>query len=160
LPLTGEIADKLAAFWVRKAMAADEPVIRGMVHSARINPTGLRWQHFIVAVRGEHEIIGCGQVKPHRDGSLELASIVVRRQWRGRGVARRLIEELKTNSGPPLWLTCASSLGRFYDKFGFSETAPADHVPRIVRLGLRVFNLLPGLSRRKWRIITMVWAGS
>lgn len=131
-----------------------------MIYAARINPTGVRWQRFIVAVHGHGDIIGCGQVKLHRDGSFELASIVVRRQWRGRGVAREIIETLQARGGPPMWLTCASPLSTFYQKFGFREMASWNGMPLSIVIGSRLLNLALGLFRSKWRIIGMVWTGS
>jgi len=147
-------------FWLRPATAEDGPIIRRMIYAARINPTGLRWQRFIVAVDGQDEVIGCGQVKPHRGGSCELASIVVRRRWRGRGVARQIIEALQTSGGPPMWLTCASPLARFYQKFGFHEIASGSQMPLSIQIGTRFFNLMLRLSGSKWRIIGMVWTDS
>jgi hypothetical protein len=52
---------------------SDLPIIKILVHSARINPTGLSWPHFVVAENNLGEVISCGvQIKPHRDGSSEL----------------------------------------------------------------------------------------
>jgi hypothetical protein len=37
-------------FSLRPATVEDDPAIRGLVHIGRINPTGLDWRRFIVAV--------------------------------------------------------------------------------------------------------------
>ena len=81
-------------FTLRPAAQADDQAIRDLVHIGQINPTGLDWRRFLVAETGQGQVIGCGQVKPHRDGSRELASIVVHPAWRGQGVARAVIERL------------------------------------------------------------------
>ena len=70
-------------FLVRTAIREDFPVIRALILEVHINPTGLDWRHFLVATTCENVIIGCGQIKPHFDGSIELASIAVKKYARG-----------------------------------------------------------------------------
>ncbi len=127
----------LAEFALRRAEAGDAPAIRALVREGRINPFGLDWRRFVVAVTPSGEVIGCGQVKAHRDGSRELASIAVRRAYRGRGVARAIIERLLAENPPPLYLMCRASLGPFYEPFGFQAVAFEEmppHFRRVVRL--------------------------
>ena len=115
-----------------------------MVHTERINPAGLDWRRFVVAVDDEAHAIGCGQVKPHRDGSRELASLVVVPAWRGRGVARAIIEHLVASHPGKLYLTCRAELGPLYEKFGFRAISPSEMTPyfrKLVRLA-GVFELL------------------
>jgi N-acetylglutamate synthase-like GNAT family acetyltransferase len=76
------------------ATQAHQPTIKALIGQARLNPLGVNWRRFVVAVDESGTIIGCGQLKPHRDGSLGLASIVVAPIWRGQGVARAVIEHL------------------------------------------------------------------
>jgi amino-acid N-acetyltransferase len=109
------------AFALRPATAVDASAIKALIRQARINPMGLDWRRFMLAVDGAGAIIGCGQVKPHGDGTRELASIAVVPEWRGRGVARAIIEHWLAATEPPLWLTCASGLIPLYEKFGFCE---------------------------------------
>lgn len=106
-------------FTITAATADHAPLIRNLVTAAGINPTGLDWRRFFVAVSPADEFIGCGQLKPHADGSMELASIAVEPAWRGRGVARALIETLLAGHPGDLYLMCQSSLGALYEKFGF-----------------------------------------
>ena len=114
---------------LRPATAADAAVIRSLVYAARINPTGLDWKRFVVAPGPNGEVIGCAQIKPHRDGSRELASLVVAPAWRGNGVARAIIEHLVANHPGPLYLTCRASLGPFYERFGFRVADEAQLTP-------------------------------
>ena len=90
-----------------------------MIFQVGINPMDLNWRHFVIAVNNDEEFLGCGQVKEHRDGSLELASIAVKPEWRNLGIARKIIEHLIAIYPHPLYLTCRSKLGGFYEKFGF-----------------------------------------
>lgn len=105
---------------IRDATSQDFPKIKSLIRTAQINPTGLEWQRFIVAEYGS-EIIGCGQIKPHRDGSKELASIATTQNYRGRGVASAIIKLLLDEHPGDLYLTCRESLGPFYERFGFQK---------------------------------------
>ncbi len=116
-------------FNLRPARASDDARIRDLVHAARINPMGLDWRRFVVAVTQDGVVIGCGQVKPHRDGSLELASLVVTPEWRGQGVARAVLEYLIAAYPGTLYLTCRASLGPLYEKFGFSRILASQMTP-------------------------------
>lgn len=90
-----------------------------MVRRARLNPFGLDWERFTVAVDGQDGVIGCVQLKRHAGGAVELASLVVRRDWRGRGVGRALIAAMKAESHGGLWLMCRPNLVSYYEKVGF-----------------------------------------
>jgi len=116
----------------------DFSAIRELIHSAQINPTGLDWHRFWVAKTSTEAILGCGQVKPHKDGTLELASIAVNPDWRRQGIASAIIRQLIKLYPGPLYLTCRSSLGEFYRPFGFQVLTPDEMPPyfrRISRLG-------------------------
>src|SRR6266540_3252707 len=78
---------------IRPAVAADQSAIKMIVRAARINPTGLDWPRFLVAEESGG-LIGVGQVKPHRDGSREVASIAVVPEWQGRGVGAAIVRGL------------------------------------------------------------------
>jgi N-acetylglutamate synthase-like GNAT family acetyltransferase len=110
-------------FTLRPARADDADAIRELIHRVRINPSGLKWERFLLAVDEQDDLIGCGQIKPHRDGTRELASIAVVPERRGQGVARAIIERLLAENEPPLYLTCRASLGVMYQKFGFQPVS-------------------------------------
>ena len=71
-------------YTLRQADSTDAGTIRQIISQAHINPTGLAWQRFILAIDEQGNTIACGQLKPHGDGSLELASIAVTPEWRGK----------------------------------------------------------------------------
>lgn len=119
---------------LREAAKADFPAIRALVRQTGINPLGLDWSRFIVAESPAGAFIGCGQLKPHSDGSLELASLAVVPAWRGRGVARLIIQALMAKAPRPLYLTCRGALGPFYEKFGFRVLRPDEMPPYFRRL--------------------------
>ena len=133
-------------FTLRPGTASDVPFIRALVRAARINPTGLDWRRFVVAVTSEGEVIGCGQVKLHRDGSRELASLVVAPAWRGRGVARAIIEHLLATHPGELYLMCRSRLGPLYERFGFRAIDEAE-MPKYFRRVSRLARLVEVLRK-------------
>ncbi len=153
-------------YLLRPAVKTDFPSIRRIIYSARINPGGLDWRRFMVACRadpgGGGEIIGCGQVKPHRDGSRELASIAVVPNWRGQGIARAIIERLMaverargaTSSPQVLYLTCRAHLGPFYEQFGFQRVSFQEMPPYFRRIS-RIVGLLQKLTRREEGLLVM-----
>ena len=126
---------------LRPAIKADAPGIRALVHQAQINPLDLDWPRFVVAVNQDGELVGCGQVKTHRDGSRELASIVVASEFRNQGVARAIIEHLTAQYPGTLYLTCRPSLGAFYEKFGY-QIIQAGEMPVYFRRVSHLFRLM------------------
>ena len=106
---------------LRTAADRDQATIRRIVRAAGINPTGLQWPRFIIA-EDAGDVVGVGQVKPHRDGTRELASIAVipgrRRQGIGSAIVNALIER---EHDEVLHLTCRSELQGFYERFGFQR---------------------------------------
>jgi len=131
-----------------------------MVRAARLNPLGIRWDRFRVAVDNSDNVIGCAQVKGHRDGTRELASLVVRGKWRGRGVGRALVKVLQKEYGPPLWLTSRSSLVPYYQRFGFIEPEEGVYKPAYFRWVSRLVNTLGLIASRGEYLAVMQWDGT
>ncbi|HUF38828.1 MAG TPA: GNAT family N-acetyltransferase [Anaerolineales bacterium] len=117
---------------LRPAIASDELAIQRLIREGRINPMGVRWERFVVIEAPDGELAAIGQVKPHRDGSLELASIVTAPEYRGRGLARRVIEHLVASNPGVLYLMCRADFGPMYEKFGFRDVSEAD-MPKYFR---------------------------
>lgn len=137
-------ASSSQGYTLRPATAADAVTIRQIISQVQINPMGLNWPRFILAIDPDGKVIGCGQVKPHSDSSRELASIAVLPEWRGKGIARAIIEQLLEQHPGRLYLTCRSRLGALYQKFGFQALQFEELPPyfkRISRL-VAVFNKL------------------
>ena len=144
-------------FSLRPATREDFNAVRSLIHEANINPPGLDWRRFMVAVSLDGKIIGCGQVKPHRDGDhqiFELASIAVQPEWRGQGVARALIERLLRDHPGTLYLTCRARLGQFYERFGFSLVAK-EAMPTYYRRLSRFVEILTHRSPADEKMLVM-----
>lgn len=148
-----------AAITYRPAQASDETAIKALIRAVNINPIGLKWQRFLVAIEENGELIGCGQIKMHRDGSRELASIAVQKEWRRQGVAGTLIEHLLAHESPPVWLTCMDRLVPFYEQFGFVEVKGGDGrtIPRYFRLARALFRPIQRVSRIPGYLAIMTW---
>ena len=143
---------------LRTATEDDAPDIRRLVRIGKINPTGLKWQRFVVVVSPRGQVIGCGQVKSHRDGSDELASLVVHPDWRGQGVARMIIEHFAATHAGDLYLMCRAVLGPMYEKFGY-QTVPQEEMPRYFLRIMRMLGLLERVRSDGERVLIMKRAG-
>jgi N-acetylglutamate synthase-like GNAT family acetyltransferase len=156
------MTDTQPAITYRTAQAKDEGAIKALIRAVNINPMGLKWQRFLVAVDGNGRLIGCGQIKSHRDGSRELASIAVQKGWRRQGIAGNIIKHLLAKEAPPVWLTCMNKLVPFYEQFGFVEVQAGDGriLPLYFRQARRFFKLFQWFSRFPGYLAIMTWPAS
>lgn len=145
----------MAEILLRPALEADFPAIKALIHAVQINPNGLDWRRFTVAETPAGQFIGCAQLKPHSGGILELASLAVIPSQRGQGVARLLIEKLAAEAPRPLYLTCRSELGPFYEKFGFHGIFGAELPPYFQRLSWFAW-LINALHLMQVKLLVMV----
>ena len=125
---------------IRQANRADDKTIRKLIYQYRLNPIGIDWRRFRVAVDAKDRVIGCGQVKPHGDGTRELASIVVQQQYRKQGIGRAIIQRLLEENPGVLYLTTRETMGPYYEQFGFYRLLPEK---------------LPPYFRRIWTIVSI-----
>lgn len=100
-------------------------------------------------------MIGCGQIKPHRDGSYELASIAVHPEFREQGVARSIIAHLLESHRDIIYLTCRVELGVFYQKFGFRVASKWD-LPNYFLWVRRLFRMLKTFKLVGEELLVMV----
>jgi N-acetylglutamate synthase-like GNAT family acetyltransferase len=143
-----------ASFSLRPATEADFPEIKALIRQVRINPTGLDWRRFTVAANSSGQMIACAQLKPVPGGLTELASLAVRPLFRHQGIARALIEYLLAEAPRPVYLTCRSSLGKLYEKFGF-RALQADETPPYYRRLQRLAGVFMELTRRNETLFVM-----
>ena len=133
----------MADFILRSATENDSPLIKDLIRRVGINPMDLDWRRFVIAVDGSGKMLGCGQLKPHGKDVIELASIAVEPPYQHQGIARVIIEHLIASGPRPLYLTCRSRLGSFYEKWGFRSIQP---------------NEMPAYFRRLSRLVNVVGA--
>jgi len=144
----------LADFSVRPATEADLPLIDGLVRQTRLNPAGLDWQRFVIAFSTDSDFMGCGQVKLHGRNLRELASIAVRKRYRGLGVAGAMIEALLAAQPRPVYLMCRSGLVPFYEKFGFC-TLLFENMPKYFQRTSQAMSGLEVLRQMQETIVVM-----
>lgn len=136
---------------IRDAAVNDAATIRRIVRAANINPSGLDWPRFVVA-EDAGKIVGVGQVKQHRDGTRELASIAVIPARQAQGIGSAIIRELLSREAGIVHLTCRSGLQGYYERFGFVRLEPRGYPPYFARR-LPVLNAF--LRAFRIRIIVM-----
>ncbi len=147
-----------AAICFRPANADDQRIIRRLVWAEKLNPFQLTWKNFRLACLETGPVIGCAQVKQHFDGTRELASLVVLKEWRNRGIARALVEGWLADSTPPLYLTCRATLQTFYERFGFRALTEEELPPYFARIW-QVFRWLRRFAPRNSGLSVMRWDG-
>jgi amino-acid N-acetyltransferase len=141
-------------YTLRPARESESGQIKALIHSVGINPMGLDWKRFIVAVNEQDEMVGCGQLKPHGADILELASIAVSPEYRKQGIARMIIENLLTDGSRPVYLTCVSTIGSLYEKFGF-VSIPYEEMPRYYQRISKLAGVMLNLSNRNETLLVM-----
>jgi predicted N-acetyltransferase YhbS len=146
----------MSTYTLRPARETEDATIKSLIHLVGINPMGLDWRRFIVAVDAQDQIIATGQIKPHgaKADLHELASIAVVPEYRGQGLARAIMEHLLRESPRPLYLTCVSSLEPFYQKFGF-YSIEYDDMPRYFQRLTKLAGLVYLLASRDEKLLVM-----
>ena len=144
----------MSNFKLRPANSEDFPAIKKLIHQVQINPTSLDWHRFVVVVDESGRLLGCGQLKPHGKEIIELASIAVEPSDRNKGVARAVIDYLIIQAPRPLYLTCLSSMGGFYEKWGF-QSVKTDEMPLYFRRLVRLVNMLPSWRSHTDELLVM-----
>jgi N-acetylglutamate synthase-like GNAT family acetyltransferase len=131
---------------LRPALESESAQIKNLINLVGINPMGLDWKRFIVAVNDSGQVIACGQIKPHGGDIRELASIAVTPEYQGKGIARVVMEELLAATPRPLYLMCVSRMEDFYVKFGF-RAIPYEMMPRYFQRISNIFRIADVVRR-------------
>ena len=129
---------------IRPAVEQDQAAITAIVRAARLNPIDILWPRFLVAEE-DGRVVGVGQVKPHRDGSRELASIAVIPERQKLGLGSMIVRALIAREHGQLHLMCTAPMAPYYARFGFrrlrSEEMPP-YLRRMERVGRIVTSLM------------------
>lgn len=139
---------------LRRATAHDSAGVHRLIREVRINPTGIDWHRFVIAVSDSGTLLGCGQLRPHAGAITEMASVAVEPAHRGLGIARAIIERLISQAPRPLYLTCRSSLGPFYEKWGFRTLQSSEMPAYFARLS-RLARLMRFAFKDNQRLLIM-----
>jgi amino-acid N-acetyltransferase len=120
---------------IRAASERDGPAVRALMRGERVNPLGLDWRNFVVAV-ADGAVVGCAQLRPAGPGAVELGSLIVHADLRRGGIGARLID---------------AAMARAAGRRVLAVTAAA-HAPWFARWGFRGVGLAaaPWPVRRNW----------
>lgn len=117
-----------------------------MVREANINPMNLKWPNFLIA-EDNGTTVGIGQVKAHRDGSREVASIAVVPSRQGQGIGSLIVTSLlERHRDGVLYLTCELKNQGYYERFGFRRISRKEFPPYFARL-MPIVNTFSRLAR-------------
>lgn len=115
---------------LRQALITDLKSIEDAIKQMQLDDTLIDYHQFIVAeVNGE--FAGFGRIKEYNDAK-ELCSLGVLPKYRGKGISRLLIKELKTKAViKPLHVV--TIIPALFKKFGFEEIIkyPTSLLPKI-----------------------------
>lgn len=143
--------------YIRRATANDQAAIRSIVREAGLNPLHLHWRNFVVA-QHDSAVVGCGQLRPHREGSAELASLAVSPTCQGSGIGTEILRTLTDRTQRDVYLMCEARMRSYYRRFGFSVVSAGD-LPAEMRyyflLGGAFAWLMRTLFRHPVRIVAM-----
>lgn len=139
--------------YIRSAQADDKMQIDSLIRQTGINRFGIDWRRFVV-VEDRGKIVGMGQIKPHWDGTYELASLAVDQDYQGQGIGRVIVQALLANETRTLYLMCVRRMQVYYVFFGFRQIPPA-MMPPSYRLIIHFLNTLLLLIGSRERVIVM-----
>ncbi|MCX6059389.1 MAG: GNAT family N-acetyltransferase [Chloroflexi bacterium] len=139
---------------LRPALESESAQIKDLINLVGINPMGLDWKRFLVAVNDNGQVIACGQIKPHGQDIRELASIAVDPAHQGKSVARALMQQLLSVTTRPVYLMCISKMENFYIKFGF-KTIPYGSMPRYFQRISNIFRIADVVRRSGEELLVM-----
>jgi N-acetylglutamate synthase-like GNAT family acetyltransferase len=144
----------MSNYTIRPALESESIQIKDLIKLVGINPTGLDWKRFLVAVNESGQVIACGQIKPHGGDIRELASIAVLPEFRGQGIARAVIEMLLRENPKPLYLMCISHNGPMYEKFGFQVIEDGE-MPRYFSRIKKLFDIADAFRKTEEDLLVM-----
>jgi N-acetylglutamate synthase-like GNAT family acetyltransferase len=125
---------------IRPALETESKQITDLIHLVGIIPSGLDWRRFVVAVDEAGKVLSCGQLKPHGEGIVELASIATLPEYRGQGLAHAVMDDLLQKAPRPLYLMCIAHNGPMYEKLGFHAIS-VEEMPKYFRRIRKLFDV-------------------
>lgn len=141
---------------IRPARQDEAGAIWRAVVRAKLPPRDLDWRRTLVAEQGGR-MVGVGQLRPHADGSHELASLAVLPAAQGKGAGSALVAALSARAPGRLYLFCREGLVGYYARLGFAPLPTDAPLPaelaRRVAFGRRV---LSWLARVGWNVGELV----
>jgi amino-acid N-acetyltransferase len=143
---------------VRRARPEDQPAITAMVRRARLNPSGLHWEQFVIGER-DGRAVGVAQLRRHPDGTKELASLVVEPGAREHGIATQMVDALLADETAAVYTLIDRRFVDHFARWGFRQVGPGElprPVSRTYLIGRVVTTLGSLLRRQQIRIVPLL----
>ncbi len=145
---------------MRQARPDDQTFITAMVRRARLNPAGLHWEPFVVG-EWDGRAVGIAQLRRHPDGVMELGSLVVEPEMRGRGIATRMVDTLLADEAAAVYVLLDRRFVGHFTRWGFSPV-DAKELPRSISrtylIGRAVTTIGSLIRRQQIRIVPLLRA--
>ena len=135
---------------LRKANAADMPIIQSYVEKFHLDNENLKSEQFIVA-ESRGSIIGFGRVKPYQH-CFELGCVAVLEAYRKRSIGSAVVKRLIQNfPSDDIWIT--TDIPEYFQRFGFQSTTDApqeilDKIKRVCQRGQHPNAIIMLLQRK------------
>jgi amino-acid N-acetyltransferase len=138
---------------ISNAKSSGLSAIESLLKSVWGDTNDISFEQFVVA-KDDDKLIGCVRIKYLDKDCLELTSLAVLEEYRGKKVGSKLMEEiLKKENKRPVYLLCFVDKKIFYTNFGFS-VIESNSLPNILKNEYnRVFNIF---KQQNKEIIAMV----
>lgn len=147
MDLTAPLAQpvtKVSAITIRRGSRSDQASVGELVASERLNPNGIHAENFLLALDGDW-LIGAVQLRCHPDGARELGSLVVRQEYRGRGIAGNLIDTLLAPEPRSVFMITGRRGAKRYRRWGFAPAASHD-IPKSIRTNRAKGQIFGGIN--------------
>jgi N-acetylglutamate synthase-like GNAT family acetyltransferase len=106
---------------IRPARPADRAEVLALLESQKGLEIAFEPEEFMVATEGG-QVVACGRLRTHADGSLELASVATHPGHRGRGVASALVQALLRDVQQDVYALALAP--GFFARHRFAPTPP------------------------------------
>lgn len=142
---------------IRKATPNDASLLQTRILREGMNPRLGDISNFLL-YELDSEVVGCGQVRPGEPG--EVASLVVEKALRGKGIGTKLLDALvqREDVGRSLVLLCLTRTVGFYERHGF-RVAQDNELPFHMRVERRLGMLVAAVVAPGNNIVGMIRTG-
>jgi N-acetylglutamate synthase-like GNAT family acetyltransferase len=124
-----------------QASPKDEPAIFNLLTALEGDRSNFDISKFYIAKVGNN-LIGCVRIKLLTDDCLELSSLAVNKNYQGKGIGSKLVEELLSKeTARPIFLFTQSNKESFYNKFNFKTIEAAKLPAEFKKEYERIINL-------------------
>ncbi|MBI4393186.1 MAG: GNAT family N-acetyltransferase [Euryarchaeota archaeon] len=99
----------------RQALPTDLAAVQALLAAEGLEAE-FKYHEFVV-MEAKGEILACARLKPLPDGTLELASVAVAKEWRGMGLGERIVAAVLKRANAPVYALALAP--GFFAKQGF-----------------------------------------